>query len=166
LDIPDFLRRTPDNKMPAPVQAAKAEALTQGAPTTPSAASSFGASPHYKAGDLKATVQSAVDDFLKGNAFIANNPEAKAKSLATIERVIGEKFATGKNIAKEVPGFDLDDFLTSYVYSRSVKGGTQLRDLMKQRYPRFAPVFDKHLSEKAFSTIFKNKATKKDGTRK
>lgn len=192
LAIPAFLRRDASNAVPtapvapvAPVpsiQATKVLARMSAAekiatahnakvngsapkvdlPTAPEG------SPHYSPGDLKSTVASARNDFLSSKGIDPEGPLPNwmSQSLGTIERVITDKVKTGEKLAKDVPGFDVHDFTSRYVHTRTFAGGEQLKARMKAQYPGHADAFDTHMSEKAFSTIYKNKTSAKDGTRK
>lgn len=192
-EIPTFLQRTAD-KQPTPVEILAPRlklyenmgkaARQQDAPNIPEAVSASralakangktngkaaegpAASPHYN-GSIKDAIKSAQNDFLKAKGMTSEGakPDWMVKSLATIERIIGEKGRTADALAKEIPGFDVADFAARYVHSRSHAGGEQLREFMKSKYPQHAATFDKHMNEKSFATIYQNKRSRADGTR-
>jgi hypothetical protein len=122
-------------------------------------------SEHFKSGDRKGTIKSAVTDYLAKYGARLDDAR-KAKGVETITKIMSEKFDTGEAIAKQIPGFDVDTFTSAYVKTRSFAGGEQLKEAMKAQYPKYASVFDKHMSDKAFSTIYTHKSSYKDGTRK
>jgi hypothetical protein len=189
LDIPEFLRRpmpgraTPPEgvsmkraaeilkqveaeKPAAPVNTPKAAEM----PTPEAAAPTVDAiapSPHYGK-TLDDTTASAIKDFLRKNGVSEDGakPDWMGKAIGTIQRIIGEKYDTAKALAKDIPSFNMDDFLARYVHSRSHAGGGLLRDWLKAQYPDYAPAIDKHLSENAFSSVYKHKSSAKDGTSK
>jgi hypothetical protein len=151
--IPDFL----DRRKPAatPMEAAIAETVADDGPAK---------SPIYDT-DVDKVIERAIadNDSKKGKVL---HPDRMAKYNETTRRIISEKHATAKAIAKEIAGFDVDDFASRYLHARSLEGGAAVRDWAKRRYPKHDDVFDRLLSDKTFSTVFSNKSSKKDGTRK
>jgi hypothetical protein len=120
---------------------------------------------HVDKGLLSEPIKSAVTDYLAKYGARLDDAR-KAKGVETITKIMSEKFDTGEAIAKQIPGFDVDTFTSAYVKTRSFAGGEQLKEAMKAQYPKYASVFDKHMSDKAFSTIYTHKSSYKDGTRK
>jgi hypothetical protein len=162
--IPDFLDRRSGNKAPmsaaiaenrAPMSAAIAETVVDDGPAK---------SPIYDK-DVDKVIERAIadNDAKKGKVL---HPDRMAKYNETTRRIISEKHATAKALAKEIAGFDVDDFAARYLHARSLEGGAAVRDWAKRRYPKHDDVFDRLLSDKTFSTVFSNKSSKKDGTRK
>jgi hypothetical protein len=157
LDIPDFLRRTSDNKVPGAKKASPVEAAMAETPKR--------LSPHFKGG-RDDSIQSAVDDYLTNGKGRFLNDELRSATETTIRRVLGHKFDMADAIAKEVPGFDKDSFVDELMHSRSFAYGRQLADRMKARYPSHTDVFDRvfkrALSEKKF--IYSQETSSDDGT--
>lgn len=112
-------------------------------------------SPIYAREGAKATIQASIDTWMadKGHKL---TPERQETGIKTIKRVLNEKYATAKKIAKEA-GLDTEathDFTSRFVHTRSDVEGAALRDWAKQQHPEKPEVFDRLLSDETFSSIY------------
>jgi hypothetical protein len=166
LDIPDFLRRTKDNKVPG-AKAAENKTPIAAATAEKAAEAPKRLSPHFK-GTREESIQSAVDDYLTNGRGRFLSEDLRKASEETTRRIMGAKFDMADAVAKEIPGFDKDSFIDELLYSRSFTYGRQLAERMKAQYPDYADVFDRAfkrpLSEKKFFYTYETNTD--DGTGK